>query len=261
MLVEPTLQRLYAMRMNGMAEAFRKQLEDPSAGELSFEERFGMLVESQWVWKESRALTRRLQVAKLKQQACLEDVNYRHPRGLPAARFKGMAHESAWVRRKQNVILTGATGVGKTYLACALLNQACRDGHRALYTRAPQLFRALRAARAEGSLTKMLAKLARVEALAVDDFALAPMNEADRRDFLDLCDDRYLLHSTVLGSQLPVEQWHVSIGDPSMADSILDRMVHNAHRFELQGESLRKQRGRQQLEDRGGQGEERGGGA
>ena len=247
MLAEPTLQRLYSMRLHGMAEAYCRQLEDPSAGELPFEDRFGLLVESQWTWKESRALTRRLQLAKLKQQACLEDINYRHPRGLPATRFKGMAHESAWVRRRQNVLLVGPTGVGKTFLACALLHQACRDGHRALYARAPQLFRDLRTARAEGTLTKMLAKLARVEALAVDDFALEPMDETARRDFLEVCDDRYLLRSTVLSSQLPVDKWHEAIGDPTVADSILDRMVHNAHRFDLSGESMRKLRAREQL--------------
>lgn len=209
MLAEPTLQRLYSMRLHGMAEAYCRQLEDPSAGELPFEDRFGLLVESQWTWKESRALTRRLQLAKLKQQACLEDINYRHPRGLQATRFKGMAHESAWVRRRQNVLLVGPTGVGKTFLACALLHQACRDGHRALYARAPQLFRDLRTARAEGTLTKMLAKLPRVEALAVDDFALEPMDETACRDFLEVCDDRYLLRSTVLSSQLPVVEFQV----------------------------------------------------
>ena len=247
MLLEPTVQQLYKMRLNGMAEAFLKQLEDSAMGQLSFEERFGLLVESQWVWKESRALTRRLSLAKLKQPACMEDINYRHPRQLAVARWKSMAHESAWVRRKLNVIVCGPTGVGKSFLSCALLNQACRDGFSALYTRAPQLFRDLRAARAEGTLPKLLKKLARVDALVVDDFALAPMDEHARREFLDICDDRYLVRSTVLTSQLPVEQWHEPIGDPSVADSILDRMVHVAHRFELRGESLRKVQDRKRV--------------
>ena len=251
MLNEPTLEHLYAMRLHGMAEAFRRQLEDPSAGELSFEERFGLLVESQWTWKESRALTRRLALARLKQPASLEEVDYRHPRGLDRGRFLGVAHESAWVRRKQNVVLVGPTGVGKSYLACALAQRACRDGFSALYTRAPQLFRDLQAARAAGSLARLLAKLARVDALVVDDFALAPMTDLERRDFLDLCDDRYRLRSTVLTSQLPADRWHGPVGDPTVADSILDRLVHNAHRFELRGESLRKVRDRAEIETGG----------
>ena len=244
MLIQPTLEHLYAMRLNGMAEAFRQQLEDASAGELSFEERFALLVESQWTWKESRALTRRLALAKLKQPACLEEIDFRHPRGLDRGRFTGMAHESAWVRRKQNVLLVGPTGVGKSYLACALAHRACRDGFSALYTRAPQLFRDLQAARAAGGLERLLAKLARVDALVVDDFALAPMSELERRDFLDICDDRYRLRSTVLTSQLAADRWHGPVGDPTVADSILDRLVHHAHRFELRGESLRKVRDR-----------------
>ncbi|MDE0487688.1 MAG: IS21-like element helper ATPase IstB [Gammaproteobacteria bacterium] len=247
MLMQPTLEQLYAMRLNGMAEAFRRQLEDPAASELAFEERFALLVESQWTWKESRALTRRLQLAKLKQQACLEDIDFRHPRGLEQARWMSLAHESAWVRRKQNVVLVGPTGVGKSFLACALAHRACRDGFSALYTRAPQLLRELHAARAEGSLARLLAKLAKIDALVVDDFALAPMSEAERRDFLDICDDRYRLRSTILTSQLPADRWHGPIGDPTVADSILDRMVHHAHRFELQGESLRKVRGQAEL--------------
>ncbi|MDE0260876.1 MAG: IS21-like element helper ATPase IstB [Bryobacterales bacterium] len=247
MLMQATLEQLYAMRLNGMAEAFRRQLEDPAASELAFEERFALLVESQWTWKESRALTRRLQLAKLKQQACLEDIDFRHPRGLEQARWMSLAHESAWVRRKQNVVLVGPTGVGKSFLACALAHRACRDGFSALYTRAPQLFRELHAARAEGSLARLLAKLAKVDALVVDDFALAPMSEPERRDFLDICDDRYRLRSTILTSQLPTDRWHGPIGEPTVADSILDRMVHHAHRFELQGESLRKVRGQAEL--------------
>lgn len=247
MLMQPTLEQLYGMRLNGMADAFRRQLEDPAASELAFEERFALLVESQWTWKESRALTRRLALAKLKQQACLEDIDFRHPRGLERARWMSLAHESAWLRRKQNVVLVGPSGIGKSFLACALAQRACRDGFSALYTRAPQLFRELHGARAEGSLSRLLAKLAKIDALVVDDFALAPMSELERRDFLDICDDRYRLRSTILTSQLPTDRWHGPIGDPTVADSILDRMVHHAHRFELQGESLRKVRGRAEI--------------
>jgi DNA replication protein DnaC len=245
--MQPTLEQLYGMRLNGMAEALRRQLEDPAASELAFEERFALLVESQWTWKESRALTRRLALAKLKQQACLEDIDFRHPRGLDRARWMSLAHESAWLRRKQNVVLVGPSGIGKSFLACALAQRACRDGFSALYTRAPQLFRELHAARAEGGLSRLLAKLAKIDALVVDDFALAPMSELERRDFLDICDDRYRLRSTILTSQLPTQSWHEPIGEPTVADSILDRMVHHAHRFELQGESLRKVHGRAEI--------------
>ena len=253
MLLQPTLERLYAMRLNGMAEALRRQLEDAEMAGLSFQERFALLVESQWTWKESRALTRRLALAKLKQPACLEDIDFRQPRGLERGRWKTVTHESGWVRRKQNVVLTGPTGVGKSYLACALAQQACRDGFSALYVRTPQLFRDLQTARAEGSLTRLLAKLARVDVLVIDDFALAPMAELERRDLLDLCDDRYRLRSTVLTSQLPTGRWHELVGDPTMADSILDRMVHNAHRFELSGESMRKVRDRAEIEATAGE--------
>ena len=241
MLLQPTMDRLYAMRLNGMAEALRRQLEDAEMAGLSFQERFALLVESQWTWKESRALTRRLALAKLKQPACMEDIDFRHARGLERGRWKTVTHESGWVRRKQNVVLTGPTGVGKSYLACALAQQACRDGFSALYTRTPQLFRDLQTARAEGSLT-------RVDVLVIDDFALAPMAELERRDLLDLCDDRYRLRATVLTSQLPPGRWHELVGDPTLADAILDRMVHNAHRFELSGESLRKVRDRAEIE-------------
>jgi len=247
MLIRPTFAQLYAARPNGMADAFRQQPVDPAASELAFEERFALLVQSQWTWKQGRALTRRLALAKLKQPACLEDIDFRHPRGLERARWMSLAHESAWVRRKQNVVLVGPTGVGKSFLACALAQRACRDGFNALYTRAPQLFRDLQAARAEGSLSRLLAKLARIDALVVDDFALAPMSELERRDFLDICDDRYRLRSTVLTSQLPTDRWHGPVGDPTVADSILDRMVHNAHSLELRGQSLRKVHGRAEL--------------
>ncbi len=247
MLLQPTFDQLYGLRLNGMAEALKRQLEDPGAAELSFEERFSLLVESQWTWKESRSLTRRLALAKLKQQACMEDIDFRHPRGLQRSRWMSVVHESVWVRRKQNVVLTGPTGVGKSYLACALAQQACRDGFNALYTRAPQLLRDLQAARAEGGLTRLLTRLARLDVLVVDDFVIAPMAELERRDFLDLCDDRYRLRSTVLTSQLPTENWHEAVGDQTLADSILDRMVHHAHRFELRGESLRKLRDRAEI--------------
>ena len=251
MLNQPTMDKLHALRPGGMAEAFRRQLEDPASGEPSFEQRFGMLVDSQWLWKENRALARRLAGAKLKIRAAVEDIDSRHPRGLDRARFLGLAHESGWARRKQNVVLPCPTGIGKSYLACALACKACRDGFSALYARAPQLFRDLAAAHADGSYPRLLARLARVDALVVDDWLMAPPSEPQRRDFLEICVERHLLRSTILTSQTPLDRWHAQVGDPVAADSILDRLLHNAHQFELQGESLRKERGRRSLDGTG----------
>ena len=247
MLTQPIFEQLYAMRLNGMADAFRKQLENPAVAELSLEERFGLLVESQWTLKADRALARRLALAHFKFKAVLEDVDFRHQRGLERPRLLSLANESRWVRLKQNVVFVGPTGIGKSYLGCALAHKACRDGFSVLYTRSPQLFRDLQTAHADGSFARLLSKLARIDVLVVDDFAMSPMSELERRDFLDICEDRYQLRSTVLTSQLPTIRWHDHIGDPTVADSILDRLVHHAHYFELSGDSLRKQRGREIL--------------
>lgn len=242
MLTEQTLDKLYTMKLNGMAEAFRQQQEDPAVSSLSFEERFALLVDQQWSWKEDRALSRRLAQARFKLAAAVEDIDYRHARGLDRKLIRSLAAESRWVRQHHNVFLLGPAGIGKTYLACALAQKACRDGFTALYTRAPQLFRELAVAHADGSLPRRLLRLARIDVLIVDDWAMAPLNEVERRDFLEVCDDRYQRRSTILTSQLPVAKWHAQIGDPTLADSILDRLVHEAHRIELTGESMRKKR-------------------
>jgi len=242
MLTEQTLDKLYTMKLNGMAEAFRRQQEDPAASSLSFEERFGLLVDQQWSWKEDRALSRRLAQARFKLAAAVEDIDYRHARGLDRKLIRSLAADSRWVRRHHNVFLLGPAGIGKSYLACALAQKACRDGFTALYTRAPQLFRELAVAHADGSLPRRLLRLARVDVLIVDDWAMAPLNEVERRDFLEVCDDRCQRRSTILTSQLPVAKWPAQIGDPTLADSILDRLVHEAHRIELAGESMRKKR-------------------
>jgi DNA replication protein DnaC len=241
MLNQQTIEKLLALRLRGMADAFRAQLQQPSA-DLSFEERFAMLVDQQWNWRQNRALQRRLHNAKLRGQACAEDLDWRTPRGLDRAMLRGLLTESDWVRRHQNLFLLGPTGIGKSFLAVALAQKACRDGFTALYTRAPQLFRDLALARADGSLRALLARWSRLDVLIVDDWAMAPLSEAERRDFLEVCEDRYQLRSTILTSQLPVAQWHAQIGDPTVADSILDRLVHNAHRIEMQGESMRKRK-------------------
>jgi len=242
MLNQQTMEKLQALRLVGMAEAFRAQSQQTDITELSFEERFALLVDQQWNWKQNRALARRLANAKLRHRASVEDIDFRQPRGLDRALLRSLTQDSAWVRQHQNVFLIGPTGIGKSFLACALAEKACRDGFSALYTRAAQLFRDLTLARADGSLRRLLPRLAKVEVLLVDDWAMAPLADTERRDFLEICEDRYQLRSTILTSQLPVAQWHEQIGDPTLADSILDRLVHNAHRIEMQGESLRKKR-------------------
>jgi DNA replication protein DnaC len=243
MLNQPTMERLQAMKLHGMAQAFREQYESADASQLSFEERFGLLVDCQWTWKENRALTRRLQLAKFKERGLIEDIDYQHPRGLDRRLMRTLA-SSDWVRQHQNLLLIGPTGIGKSWLACALAHKACRDGFFAIHKRMAELFRDLAVARADGSIGSVLAKLARTDVLVLDDFAMAPMKDSERRDFLEICDDRYQRRSTILTSQMPVAHWHEQIGDPSIADSIMDRLVHNAHRIDLDGESIRKNRGR-----------------
>ena len=244
MLTQPTIEKLCALRLRGMAEAFREQQEDPEVHRLSFEERLGLLIDRQWNWRANRALERRLRNARLQGPACVEDIDFRTARGLDRPLVRSLVAESAWVREHQNLFLLGPTGIGKTWLARAFGQKACRDGYTAYFTKAPELFRDLAMARADGSLRQLLYRLSRVDVLIVDDWAMAPLADSERREFLELCDERYQTRSTLLTSQLPVSAWHAHIGDPTVADSILDRLVHHAHRLELQGESLRKKRAR-----------------
>jgi DNA replication protein DnaC len=248
MLNQPTLEKLQTMKLHGMAEAFRAQLETTDASQLSFEERFAMLVDQQWLWKENRALSRRLRAAKLKERGVIEDIDYQHPRGLDRKLIRTLA-SSEWVRQHQNVLLIGPTGIGKTWLGCALAQKACRDGFTILHKRSSELFRDLAVAHVDGSFGRLLTKLARIDILVLDDFAMAPLKDSERRDFLELCDDRYQRRSVILTSQLPLAHWHEQIGDPTLADSILDRLVHNAYRIELNGESMRKKRNRKPGEE------------
>lgn len=242
MLIQPTIEKLCAMRLRGMAEAFEQQQQDASIHSLSFEERLGLLIDRQWNWRQNRALDRRLRNGRLQGPACIEDIDYRTPRGLDRQLVRSLTGESAWVREHQHLFLIGPTGVGKTWLARAFAQKACRDGFTALFLKAAELFRDLAVARADGSHGKLLDRLGRIDLLIVDDWAMAPLTEAERRDFLEICDSRYQVRSTLLTSQLPVASWHPQIGDATIADSILDRLVHNAHRIELKGESMRKKR-------------------
>lgn len=241
MLQEPMMEKLTAMRLLGMVDALKAQEQDPAARELSFLERLGLLVDQQWIWRENQALARRLYAAKLK-GACVEDIDYRAARGLDKSVIRALAQKSAWVGNHENIFVLGPTGVGKSFIACALAQKACRDGHSALYLRAAALFRDLAMARADGSLRNFLARLSRIDVLVIDDWAMAPLAESERRDFWEICEDRYQTRSTILTSQLPVARWHEQIGDPTAADGILDRLVHNAHRIEMRGDSMRKKR-------------------
>ena len=241
MLNQPTLEKLQTMRLHGMVEAFHGQAQQTGLGELSFEERFAMVVDQEWIWRQNRALARRLAQAKFRYRASVEDIDFRLARGLDRSLVRSLTQNSAWVHQHQNVFLLGPCGVGKTWLACAVAEKACRDGFTAFFRRAPKLFRDLALARADGSLSNVLARLAKIDLLLVDDWANAPLAETERRDFLEICEDRYQLHSTILASQVPVKRWHEQIGDPTLADSILDRLVHNAHQIELKGNSARKE--------------------
>jgi DNA replication protein DnaC len=245
MLQEPMMEKLQAMRLHGMADALKTQEQDPAARELSFLERLALLVDHQWNWRQNQALERRLHVARLRGNACVEEIDYRTSRGLDKSVIRALAKESAWVHNHEHVFVLGPTGVGKSFVACALAQKACRDGYSALYTRAAALFRDLAIARADGSLRNLLAKLGRIDVLVIDDWAMAPLSEPERRDFWEICEDRYQTRSFILTSQLPVSRWHEQIGDPTVADGILDRLVHNAHRIEMRGDSMRKKRATQ----------------
>ncbi len=241
MLTQQTLTRLRGLKLDGMARAFEEQSAQPASHALAFEERFGLLVDREVLWRDTRRLDRLLKQARLKYPgACLEDLDTRAVRGLDA-RLISTLGSCDWVRGGQSVIATGETGLGKSWIACALASQACRHGFSALYTRFSRVLEELRLAHAEGSFGRRLAQLARVDVLILDDWALAPIGAAERSDLLELIDDRTSGRSTIITSQLPVAHWHEYLADPTLADAILDRIVHNSHRIELHGsESLRK---------------------
>ena len=241
MLTQQTLDKLYAMKLNGMADALKELIHQPHTQDLSFEERVALIVDRQWTWKEDRRLKRLLHIARLKINACTEDIDFRTPRGLDKSVILQLA-QCEWITNAQNIIITGPTGVGKTYLACALANRACRMGFQSHYIRLPRLFQELTIARADGSYPKLMKKLLKAKVLVIDDLGLAPMSTPERRDLLEVIEDRHGSASTIVATQLPIDHWHESIGDSTIADAILDRLVHNAHKIHLKGESMRKLR-------------------
>lgn len=241
MLNEHTLNALKSLRLTGMALALEEQRTNPAAQGLSFDERFGLLVDCELTWRDNRRLARLLREARLKSsQACVEDVRYGNGRRLDKSMIAQLA-TCQWIRNHQNLILTGATGCGKTWLACALGNAACRQGLSVVYVRTPRLFEELRIAHGDGSFTRRLSTLAKTDLLILDDWGLTPLNQGERNDLLEILDDRVGTRSTLITSQLPTEHWHDYLNDPTLADAILDRVIHAAHKIGLTGESLRKQ--------------------
>ena len=240
MLNEHTLGQLRELRMDGMVHALADQATTAAAAKMAFEERLAMLVQREIDWRDGKRLVRLLKAAKLKVgSACIEDIDWRGSRGLDRNLVTALAG-CDWLRHAQNVLITGATGVGKTWLACALAHQAARSGFTVLYTRAPRLLEELRVAHGDGSVARRLAQLARLDLLAIDDFAIAPITAPERSDLLELLDDRVGTRATLITSQLPVTAWHEWLDDPTLADAILDRIVHAAHKITLKGESMRK---------------------
>jgi DNA replication protein DnaC len=241
MLTAPTLEKLQYLKLDAMAHAWGEQQQHAEMTSLAFDERFGFRVDAEWLARENKRLARALNEAKLKfPPACVEAIDYPARRELDKAVIRQRA-TCRWVQEHQNVIIIGATGVGKSFIGCALAAQACRKGFRAYYRRAPRLFHDLALARADGTYVRVLGKLARVDVLLIDDWGLAPLADQERRDVLEILEDRYGDRSTIITSQLPPAQWHDYLADATLADAICDRVLHNAHRIVLKGPSRRKE--------------------
>jgi DNA replication protein DnaC len=239
MLNEQTIATLNALKIFGMARGFEERLNSPQHAELSHAEFVGLLVQDEKTYRDNQRLKRLLRNARLRQPACLEDIDYRHPRGLSRQVMLELS-STGWIEAHRNVLITGPSGIGKSYLACALGNFAARTGYPVLYLRAPRLFETLQQSRGDGSHLKTLTRLAKARLLIIDDFLLTPTTDWERRDLLEIVEDRYQAGATVITSQCPIGDWHPNIGDPTLADAICDRLFHNACKMELRGDSMRK---------------------
>jgi DNA replication protein DnaC len=243
MLTEPTIDKLRGMRLGTMADAWLTQREQPKVHELDFDTRFGLLVDAEHLSRDNKRLARALRAAKLRlPNACIEDIDFAPKRELDRAAIRQLG-TCTWIASHANVIITGATGTGKSYVACALAQQACRSGYRVSYRRMPRLIEELTLAHADGTYTRLLGRLAKVDVLVLDDWGIAPLRDQERRDMLEIVEDRHGARATIITSQLPVENWHDYVGDPTIADALLDRVVHTAHRIKLKGPTRRKPSG------------------
>ncbi len=241
MLMHPILDKLQSLRFFGMLSALEEQMKMPDIEKLSFEDRFGLLVEREMSDRQNRRFKTRLAKAKLRQNACIEDIDFRHQRGLDKSLIMQLA-SGQWIKEANNVLITGPTGVGKTYLACALAHKACQLDYSAIYFRLPRLFQELDIAKGDGRYAKMLKSFAKTNLLLIDDWGLKKLIKEQSHDLLEIFEDRHRLQSTLITSQLPVDHWHEIVGNPTLADAILDRLIHNAYRINLKGESMRKKK-------------------
>jgi DNA replication protein DnaC len=241
MLTQPTIDKLNAMKLTAMAKAFAQQMQTPDMAQLCFEERFALLVDYQMNDQENRRMCNRLKNAKLRLAACLEDLDFKQGRGLDRSVIMSLA-QNQWVTSRHNILVTGPTGIGKSYLACALAQKACRDGHSALYQRLSRLLPEIAVARLDGRYAKLIAPIYKCEVLILDDLLISPLSREKKKELLEIVEERYGRKSTVVTSQLPIKSWHAAMQDPTLADAILDRLVHNAYKLELRGESMRRKR-------------------
>lgn len=239
MLTEPTMEKLRTLKLYGMLTALELQMTSFDYKDLTFEERLGLLVDREITDRENRRLKSRLNQAKLRQQACVQDIDYRHPRGLDKSLLLSLSN-CKWIRDHLNILITGPTGVGKSFIACALGHSACMEGFKVLYTRAPRLFHEINVARGDGRYSKLMNQIAKTHLIIIDDWGLTALSHQEQRDLLEILEDRHEIHSTIIAGQLPIEHWHQLIDNPTIADATLDRLVCNAYKIGLQGESMRK---------------------
>ena len=241
MLTQPTIEKLNSMKLAAMAKAFADQMQCPDMTQLTFEERFGLIVDYQMTDLENRRMQNRLRTAKLRLSASIEDLDFRQGRGMDRSTVMSLAGNQ-WVKSHHNILVTGPTGAGKSYLACALAQKACRDGHTVLYQRLPRLLQDISVARHDGRYHKLMNQVVKCEVLVLDDLLISPLSRDEQKELLEIVEDRYDRKATVITSQLPIKAWHDSMQDPTLADAILDRLVHNAYKVELKGESMRRKR-------------------